>query len=174
MGQSWQVINLDKGQTLGSWGKLGECLFSGLPDTLVHVLEQATEPGLDEAPCWIGDRIICLGNYHNDLPTGLLSPEEQAELDEVGDDYSSLYYFARETYLEMEWPYYNGRQDSQMFVLRNLSKNEYVREEVIRCETLRGRRIQTIGLGEVLLSRISWSTDNSCSMSYHGDIHRGV
>lgn len=104
----------------------------------------------------------------------MLSPEEQAELDEVGDDYSSLYYFARETYLEMEWPYYNGRQDSQMFVLRNLSKNEYVREEVIRCETLRGRKIQTIGLGEVFLSRISWSTDNSCSMSYHGDIHRGV
>jgi len=25
-----------------------------------------------------------------------------------------------------------------------------------------------------LLSRISWSTDNSCSMSYRGDIHRGV
>jgi len=38
MGQYWKVVNLDKRQTHGHWGKLGECLFDGTPSYLVDDL----------------------------------------------------------------------------------------------------------------------------------------
>jgi hypothetical protein len=47
MGQYWQVINLDKCQTLGDWQKLSKCLFDSSPDVLVDLLEQLTEAPLD-------------------------------------------------------------------------------------------------------------------------------
>lgn len=94
MGQYWQVINLDKRQTQGHWGKLGECLFDDSPNTLVPFLKQAidTAPNAtnsSEIPfekTWAGDRIVCLGDYHEDLPAGVLIASEQEELEQAGDE----------------------------------------------------------------------------------------
>ena len=57
MEQYWQVINLDKRQTLGHWGKLGECLFDGLPNTLVLLLEQdaTNSSAIPPKKTWAGD-----------------------------------------------------------------------------------------------------------------------
>ncbi|KAJ7718385.1 hypothetical protein B0H14DRAFT_3011301 [Mycena olivaceomarginata] len=63
-------------------------------------------------------------------------------------------------------------------VLRNLSRHQYVRESALvrwkdgmLAEMEEARRV---GFGEIVLSRISFSSDSSVSMRYAGDIHRGV
>ncbi|KAF7375684.1 hypothetical protein MSAN_00457700 [Mycena sanguinolenta] len=38
MGQGWQVVNVDRRETLGWWGKLGECLFDGSARSLNRIL----------------------------------------------------------------------------------------------------------------------------------------
>ncbi|KAJ7505848.1 hypothetical protein B0H11DRAFT_2186518 [Mycena galericulata] len=43
MGQYWKLLNLDRRQTYGSWGKLGECLFDGSPNCLDSSLRPPTK-----------------------------------------------------------------------------------------------------------------------------------
>jgi hypothetical protein len=47
-----------------------------------------------------GDRVVCLSDYHNDLPEGLLSQEEQEEPDETENNGRRipLYSFAEVAY----------------------------------------------------------------------------
>ena len=187
MGQYWQVINLDKCQTRGHWGKLGECLFDGSPNILVPLLKQdvtnhSHSSAIPPEKTWAADCIICLGDYHKDLPAGMLTTSEQEELEKAGDeeDGMELYSFAN-----YQYQYVDGidgcnrlEQNGQNWVLCNLSKHEYVREEAIKVNSFdRGGNsypIEEIGLGQVVLSRICWSTDDSCAMRYKEDIHRGV
>ena len=186
-------MNLDKRQTpsQGHWGKLGECLFDGSPDTLIPLLKRAfdvaphatnSDSALPLETSWAGDRIICLGDYHEDLPAGMLSTSEQEELDQADEgEEMKLYEFASEHYQNVNGtsafnrPQLSGGQ----WILRNLSKYEYVREEAIKVAGGKGmsdnRSSKEVGLGQVVLSRICWSTDDSCAMSYYDeDIHRGV
>ncbi|KAJ7068990.1 hypothetical protein B0H15DRAFT_138440 [Mycena belliarum] len=63
-------------------------------------------------------------------------------------------------------------------VLRNLSKRQYVRESAL-FELIARRKdtmppIKNVRLGNIVLSRICFSSDSSISMSYEGGIHRGV
>jgi hypothetical protein len=190
MGQYWKVLNLDKRQTPSwkHWEKLGECLFDGSPDTLVPLLKQAalheinSDSALPPEKSWAGDRIICLGDNHEDLPAGLLSTAEQEELDK-GDEGEEmrLYQFASEHYQKVKGiSAFNPPQLSGgHWILRNLSKDQYVREEAIKVAGVKGmsnnRSSKEIGLGQVVLSRICWSTDDSCAMSYYDkDIYKGV
>jgi hypothetical protein len=64
----------------------------------------------------------------------------------------------------------------QPWILRNLSTKEFVRSEAValKPEYINGPNIQFLGFGEVLLTRICWSTSSSISMVYDGDIHRGT
>ncbi len=66
--------------------------------------------------------------------------------------------------------------EDQPWILRNLTTQEYVRSEAIavKPEYIHGPHIERLGFGHVVWSRICWSSDNSCSMSYTGNIHRGV
>jgi len=193
MGQYWQVANLDKRQTpsKGHWGKLGECLFDGSPDVLVPLLKQPfdadphatnSDSALPPDQSWAGDRIICLGDYHEDLPDGMLSISEQEELDRADEGKEmTLYAFADEHYQSVDGisAFNRPRLSGGHWILRNLSKYEYVREEAVKVASVEGmgnnRSSNKIGLGQVVLSRICWSTDDSCAMSYYDeDIHRGV
>ena len=193
MGQYWQVLNLVKRQipSKGHWGKLGECLFNGSPDTLVPLLKQPfdadphatnSNSALPPEKSWAGDRIICLGDYHEDLPNGLLSISEQEELDKAdGGEGTTLYSFADKYYQPVNGisAFKRPQLSGGHWILRNLSKHEYVREEAIKVASMErmsnNRSSKEIGLGQVVLSRICWSTDNSCAMSYYKkDIHRGV
>ncbi|KAF8205303.1 hypothetical protein K438DRAFT_1964379 [Mycena galopus ATCC 62051] len=65
---------------------------------------------------------------------------------------------------------------TQPSVLRNLSRCVYVREAAL-IAWRQGIKIDVpreIGFGEIVLSRISWSSEGSVSMTWDGDIHRGV
>ncbi|KAH0551563.1 hypothetical protein GP486_007218 [Trichoglossum hirsutum] len=66
--------------------------------------------------------------------------------------------------------------ENQPWILRNLSTREYVCSEAIalKPEYIHGPNIDYFGFGEVILSRICWSSDPSVSTPYKGGIHRGV
>ncbi|KAK0702044.1 hypothetical protein B0T26DRAFT_735653 [Lasiosphaeria miniovina] len=63
----------------------------------------------------------------------------------------------------------------QQWILRNLTK-QFVRSEVIalKPEFIRGPSISVLGFGEVVMSRICWSTSSFASMSDTANISRGV
>ncbi|OAQ70894.1 F-box domain-containing protein [Pochonia chlamydosporia 170] len=69
------------------------------------------------------------------------------------------------------WP-----KTDQSWILRNLTTREFVRAEAIalKPEFIHGPDIDVLGFGEVLLSRICWSSDDSCSMMDTTNICRGV
>ena len=67
---------------------VGGCLFDTSAAYLVPPLKQSVEvtcvtSSSDVLESCARDRTICLGDYHDDLAGGLLSPEEQEELDEA-------------------------------------------------------------------------------------------
>ena len=145
MGQYWRLLNLVKRQTpsQGNWGKLGECLFDGSPDILIPLLKRVfdvaphanSDSALPLKMSWAGDRIICLGDYHEDLPAGMLSISEQAELDKADDGKEmSLYEFADQHYQYAKGinTFNSPQLSGGHWILRNLSKYEYVREEAIK------------------------------------------
>ncbi|KAF9464921.1 hypothetical protein BDZ94DRAFT_452456 [Collybia nuda] len=221
MGQYWRVVNIDKHQQLGHWGKLGECLFDGSPNALIGYIAVPSTTS-DSPPIrniyggpslageWAGDRIICLGDYAQDLPKGTLTDDETrlfARLTrQAGSDNSEgndsgvteekdipdktgpirLYDIAEEYFEKPKGEYFSGEfYSDEVYVLRNLTKREYVRadEVILHRDEIDGPSLgrsavgHRPGLGEVLLSRISWSTDSTANMSYdeEGDgITRGV
>lgn len=79
---------------------------------------------------------------------------------------SSEMLITESTYLPRDHPW----------ILRNLTTKEYVRSEAIalRPEFIRGPDIAVIGFGEVVLSRICWSTSDSINTSDTSNISRGV
>ncbi|KAK4153722.1 hypothetical protein C8A00DRAFT_43418 [Chaetomidium leptoderma] len=64
----------------------------------------------------------------------------------------------------------------QPWILRNLTTKEFVRSEAIaiKAEYVRGPNIAVLGFGEVVLSRICWSTSPSIGMTDTTNISRGV
>ncbi len=64
--------------------------------------------------------------------------------------------------------------EDQPWILRNLTTQEYVRSEAIaiKPEYIHGPHIDGLGFGEAVLSRICWSTSESCSMTTN--LNRGV
>ena len=66
--------------------------------------------------------------------------------------------------------------EDQLWVLRNLTTQEYVRSEAIaiKPEYIHGPNIDVLGFGEVVWSRICWSTETDCSMDYTDNKHRGI
>jgi len=184
MGQYWKVINLDKRQTLGHWGKLGEFLFSPSPSWLVELLARPMEPldtstrGVNCVGSWAGDRIICVGDYIDDYPKCMLTKSEAKVLRET-----NLCDFASEHYEELHpsgftFPRSAAFSTDRIWILRNLSKRQYVRADVLAAASegeIVGPIVDTPGFGHVICSRISWSSDSSSSMSsYEGDITRGI
>ncbi|OBT65319.1 hypothetical protein VE03_04574 [Pseudogymnoascus sp. 23342-1-I1] len=64
----------------------------------------------------------------------------------------------------------------QAWILRNLTTKEFVTAIGIALDAkyIDGPFISCIGFGEVVMSRICWSSDPSISMTYTGEIWRGV
>ncbi|KZT18847.1 hypothetical protein NEOLEDRAFT_1142825 [Neolentinus lepideus HHB14362 ss-1] len=147
---------------------------------------------------WEGQRVICIGDYAEDLPEGLLKPEETQELEEfptfydfVCSCYSERYRASwnleflrrlprdeREAFELLAYPgligefgfeYRDSYYRERKWLLCNLSKKEYVRSSKL-LDTV----ADAIHLGDVLLSQVCWSTDDSTSMQYEGDLHRGA
>ncbi|KAJ7505828.1 hypothetical protein B0H11DRAFT_1851065 [Mycena galericulata] len=67
---------------------------------------------------------------------------------------------------------------TELAVLRNLSRHQYVTESALTAwrEGVQAKieAVKDVGFGDIVFSRICFSTDPSVSMAYDGDIHRGV
>jgi hypothetical protein len=151
---------------------------------------------------WAGDRIICVGHYGKDLPEGVVSEEEQNKMYEEAYheayhewdpfnlyDISSTIFRNAESrssmdyqqcrillsearpvirQIEKEGYYWEGG-----WVLMNLSKQQYVKS-MVASSVLPSMDATDAGcFGQLILSRICWSTDHSCSMHYKGPLHQG-
>ncbi|KAK3303181.1 uncharacterized protein B0T15DRAFT_266240 [Chaetomium strumarium] len=64
----------------------------------------------------------------------------------------------------------------QQWILRNLTTKQFVRSEaiILKPEFVHGPNISVLGFGEVVMSRIYWSTSSFTSMSDTVNISRGV
>lgn len=64
----------------------------------------------------------------------------------------------------------------QAWILRNLTTKEFVTSGGIALDEkfINGPFIRGIGFGEVVMSRTCWSSSDRISMTYRGQIHRGV
>lgn len=105
----------------------------------------------------------------------MLTEEEAQELkDAYEDEIDNLYAFAEKNYQQVRFPSENYHQTG--LVLRNLTKREYVREALV--PRVESEECGQIGLGAMLLARISWSPTNddvgSTGMRYARGIYKGV
>ncbi|RYO91985.1 hypothetical protein DL766_007173 [Monosporascus sp. MC13-8B] len=64
----------------------------------------------------------------------------------------------------------------QPWILRNLTTKQFVRSEAIalKPEFIRGPNINVLGFGEIVMSRICWSTSSFVNMSDTTNISKGV
>ncbi|KAG6119657.1 hypothetical protein E4U13_007441 [Claviceps humidiphila] len=100
----------------------------------------------------------------------------------VDRDYSILDVLARDPcYWTVKDVFYMERDDfyprDEVWILRNLTTQQYVRREPLELEPglAHGPFVRGIGFGSVVLSRISWSSDNSTALNDPtGRIHRGL
>lgn len=154
----------------------------------------------DAASPWAGHRLMCIGDYaeDKDLTQGLLSSENAEYLKRKETNFTThvsnycarvnqhrplhmpdyLYRQERSLQTQVETRqfikllnttkrYYPQFDTAQTWVLCNLTKREYVRDETVKAH---GKA----GFGAFLLSRICWSSSVDTSMSYEGNICRGV
>lgn len=96
------------------------------------------------------------------------------EVDNDEDEIRNLDTFANNNYQQVPHPSENYYQTG--LVLRNLTKREYVREALV--PRVESEECGQIGLGAMLLARISWSPTNddvgSTGMRYARGIYKGV
>ncbi|KZT03205.1 uncharacterized protein LAESUDRAFT_762185 [Laetiporus sulphureus 93-53] len=91
--------------------------------------------------------------------------------------------FEREEFSRRQKPQYSidlSKDETHGWVLCSISKREYVRASVVAALTGSSAKMPRgiggrggFGLGHVLMSQICWSSDDSISMRYKGDLHRG-
>ncbi len=86
MGQYWRLVNIDRGEDLGHWGKLGEAFHNNSRDVMALL-----------AGSWAGCRIMCIGDYTSDCPPNVLTSDEVAEIntydsDDSDDDSTTTFY----------------------------------------------------------------------------------
>lgn len=148
---------------------------------------------------WAGDRLVCFGDYFklHDLPEGVSPDDLKHGTLAMRKPYIPDGYYSEEF---PEWRILGSeRHDSLMgslypplvraemlydlnrdWVLCNLTKREYIRADTIAeaTQTTNNRAGPFIGkrlnLGNVLVTRICWSSDSSIDLPYEGDITRGV
>lgn len=176
----------------------------------------------DRAP-WAGGRLICVGDYGQDLPEGVMSEEEQKELYEEAYEeaydgsepenqttqtertkgfnlyaISGIIFGGAKQCSSLDYERYRGLSSAERLVFRridrttgydwkdgwvlmNLSKQQYVKSMTassilpsMHMNDGRSHATDARCLGQLILSRICWSTDDSCAMDFEGPLHRGV
>jgi hypothetical protein len=205
MGQYWQFVNIDKRQSTGHLGKMGELFFSGSPRQLIYLLaipavplkNASSDPTTkkDVAGGWAGDRIICLGDYANSWPDGVVSAVDFSDPPSPGasqdiwsedgygdyisnDDEENPQVFARSCRtvrnVDLGDEVWAAYPNDRVWVLRNITKKLYVRSNGIPTVNNENRLTYNghhglkgfPGLGNVLVANIGWSQDSSTSMWY--------
>ncbi|KAI7826471.1 hypothetical protein BX661DRAFT_181282 [Kickxella alabastrina] len=138
---------------------------------------------------WSGHRIICVGDYADDIPPGFLSDYECEELGNrtlfefvktFGGPSRLFAYTPARTYhhagktaskrlIKALLPEFrNVSQRDKDTVIRNLTTDEYIRAEAFHAT------LDKFNLEDMLLSRIGWSSDPSVALVNKVGFHRGT
>lgn len=202
IGQAYVTANVDKGEVLKGVTNSLLHLSNGASADLVPLLAIPVFSSSPEKPSshsgvgigsWAGDRLICAGNHSIDLPLDLLTSAEHAavrSLPSVCCDgrgsvpEGDLFLYAYDQFKRTNSvPATVARAyfpTDRAWVLRNLTKREYVRAEALALypDECQGPFVGVPGvrpgLGEVVMSRIVWSSDISDECYYGEGITRGV
>ncbi|KIM36817.1 hypothetical protein M413DRAFT_448940 [Hebeloma cylindrosporum] len=197
MGQYWVFVNIDKRQTSGFLGKLGEFFSTTTSHSLMYLLAIPAVPLRLEstsanpsttrefAGAWAGDRIVCFGDYARSWPDGIdgdslqtvTTSDEDYEDSEGESESPQLLFMAscREyTYVDRGYKWELSYPHDHNWALRNITRKLYVRSDGI--PTIDDKKNLTYyiqyglrgfpGLGQVLLTNILWSDDDSTSMPF--------
>ncbi|KAK0214386.1 hypothetical protein IW262DRAFT_1405821 [Armillaria fumosa] len=144
MGQYWNLINIDRRESLDHMGKLGEVFWRDYTAVMALL-----------AGSWAGCRIMCIGDYAEGCPSNVLTSEEVAEINRpTFYGFTCRYKEIRPT----EWVDLRGK------ILRNLTKHVYVRRDVVVKELKRNHRGDPGDIGNIMLTNVCWSTDSDCTM----------
>lgn len=143
MGQHWILLNLEKHEFY-SLGKLGESFCDRATGGLASVVDE-----------WASDRRMCIGNAIRDYPEGVFSQEELEKAVQLESLDFSLYQYYQQKYKDKGSPE-TCLPKGPDWILRNLSKLQYVRAHTL--PAIPFKHMRTPDLGAVLLSRICWST----------------
>ncbi|KII95837.1 hypothetical protein PLICRDRAFT_693972 [Plicaturopsis crispa FD-325 SS-3] len=178
MGQYWRILNLDKRVAIKTY-KLGEYLLTHETNKLFYLFavppltQEQDSSGVSPFGRWAGDQIICIGDYARDYPDSIKDHRGRVRRDGRGAPQST-----------------DGAADAfpvGAWVLRNLTKRVYVlaarlktpwdREQGLPDDEVDlGSSDAGAFLGNVILSRVCWSSDPSCSLHEEDSkrIYRGV
>ena len=197
MGQYWEFVNIDKRQSSGHLGKLGEFFTTRTCDDLIYLLAIPAVPlkTLSTPPtrgvvagAWAGDRIICLGDYADSWPDGVIN---DGDFLQTASDVASDGAIERSPQVFTEscrnigsvncgYEKRNSYPNDRVWALRNISKKLYVRSDGI--PTVNDEKNLTYkahdglqgfpNFGHVLLANIVWSDDDSTPMSF-SDVQGG-
>lgn len=165
MVQYWQVLNLDKRQTLGqeSWGEMKDIMMSGTPEALVDQLRAG------KSGSWARDRIVIVSDYALTYPEGMLTPGERDEVEDMylegeegeyddDDPAPTLYAFAEEWYKAV--PVAFGEAGAGVEYLRNATKKEYVRSDAVAKVVPADVKARGAGgLGHAVIVLASWTSE---------------
>ena len=164
MVQYWQVLNLDKRQTLGqeSWGEMKDIMMSGTPEALVEQLRAG------KSGSWARDRIVIVSDYALTYPEGMLTPRERDEVEDMylegegeyddDDPAPTLYGFAEEWYKAV--PVTFGEAGAGVEYLLNASKKEYVRSDAVAGVVPADVKARgASGLGHAAMVWASWTSE---------------
>jgi hypothetical protein len=113
MGQSWEIINIDKREKmlLVSRCKWGE-IYLGFPYDAIQCLARGNS--------WAGDRIILIGDYAFCFPPGVMNEGEKKDLDADNLDLPGI-----TSYEPFSWP-----RQTRNVALRNLNSREYITDHL--------------------------------------------
>ncbi|KAM6496108.1 hypothetical protein JOM56_008814 [Amanita muscaria] len=174
MGQYFYLVNVDKQQACGL-GKLGEAIYDTLG--LFHLLARVPSGG--SIGPWAGHRLITIGDYMKECPTGMLTKAEEDEMNEwlsqqKQEGTQSYYSFVAESYHGYRAGYIAAPED-KILILRNLSKRVYVREQdFLRYQQDGGVLAEHIWeFDQLIIINTAWSADPSCNMDPGFDIIPG-
>ncbi|KIL71494.1 hypothetical protein M378DRAFT_6227 [Amanita muscaria Koide BX008] len=161
MGQYFYLVNVDR-QQANYLGKLGEAVYENLG--LFQYLTRV--PSSDTIGSWAGHRLITIGDYMGECPAGMLT---KAEEDEIADE-DSYYNFVADNYHSYRPDGHGTAPDGHVLILRNLSKQVYVREQdFLHYQRDKGVKAEHVwGFDQLILINTAWSDDPSCNMADPG------
>ncbi|KDR76476.1 hypothetical protein GALMADRAFT_139403 [Galerina marginata CBS 339.88] len=197
MARTWRVVNLDRKQT-DDRGEELDILFSRQTVAIFYIaipdfsVPQNHLPNKYLPGSWVGDRLICIeDSMVEELPDGCISreeidfyqgrrPVEIKHTPEAGAP-SSLSALVINSFEKLSLKRVNlhvtNRQrfdEHRVWVLRNLSKRQYVRSRLLQDPSMPPSPwpVQVLkgftGLGLVLQSRILWSRASSQTLGGSG------
>lgn len=154
--------NIDKEQTTGCLGKVR---YGTSVDTefmwLLAVPVQPLPPDSDETRnfgTWAGDRIICVGDYGQTMPAGTLTIDETVQM--ASDPHIRMAEYQEiETGEILTYASHHRKSypDDCEWILRNLTKKEFVRASAITLDETPGHLHGYPSLGHALMIQICWT-----------------